>query len=176
MRRSCWYSLKLTGLLQALHLVYPSCSSARWTVLPETPRPGSFADQAQHSLLPSQPLQRILIQGRISLMLRDNGWPERTLVHHSWGAGAHVVIVDHGTPVLLEVSSLDKPRSSKVTTREHLKVSHWNHGLSCVVVVAIGVCVVETPNGLATGAEVNFFCRQDRTWGVITRSTWYLSK
>ena len=73
------------------------------------------------------------------------------------------MIVDRGTPVLLKVSCLEKPRSSKVRTWELLGVSHWDRGLSCVVVVAIGVCVVETRNGLATGAGVNFFCRQART-------------
>jgi len=85
------------------------------------------------------------------------------------------VIVDRGTPVLLEVSCLEKPRSSKVRTWERLGVCAWAHGSSCVVVVAIGVCIVETRNGMATGAGVNFFCRQARTLGRKHHKSYGLS-
>jgi len=73
------------------------------------------------------------------------------------------VIVDRGIPVLLEVSCLEKLRSSKVRNWERLEVSHRDRGLSCLVVVAISVCVVETRTGLATGVGVNICCRQART-------------
>ena len=77
------------------------------------------------------------------------------------------MIVDHSTLVLLEVPCLETSRSSKVRTQERLGVSHGDTGLSCLVVVAMGLCVVESRNGLATGAGVNFFCRQARTVTVI---------
>lgn len=70
-------------------------------------------------------------------MLREGGRPQQTLVRHSWGSQAHLVIVNCGTPVLLKVSCLEKPRYSKVRTWERSGISDWDRGLSCVVVVAI---------------------------------------